>query len=266
MNKSILNLVLVGFVFSVFSAFTTNESETDPKSKSLLKALVAVNGGWQKLASKKDIEFTYVYHDFTKGKDVSKERYIFDGEVSWGEYEQHEVNILPKSKGLVRQFKKDGISKVTLEGKHVTTEEAIKSADFFRSVNYFWLTMMYKLEDPGTIHKYLGQETIDGIKYDRVSLTYDSNRTGKKVNDEYILYFNPKTHLIDQFMFSLLAWGITKPVLRMELNYELVEGVHVATKRTVFAPKKTGEYFRLGEFISKDIKFNNGFTVESLKL
>lgn len=266
MNKSILRFAFVVFVPVIFFAFTTTEFQTDPKSKSLLRALASVNGGWKKLASKKDVEFTYVYHDFSKGKDVSKERYIFNGEASWGEYEQHEVNILPKSKGLVRQFKKDGISTVTLEGKKVTTEEAIKSADFFRSVNYFWLTMMYKLEDPGTLHRYLGQETVKGIKYDKVSLTYDSKTVDKEVNDEYILYFNPETHLIDQFMFSLPAWGITKPVLRTELDYEVIDGIYLSTKRTIYAPNETGEYFTLGEFTSKDVKFNNGFTVENLKL
>lgn len=262
-----MNKLILKFVFSfLILGYAGQAQESDSQSKQLLKALTDVNGGWQKIASKKDVQFTYVYHDVKKGKDISTERYIFDKEISWGEYKQHEVNILPSTKGTIKQNKINGISKTLLNGKETTTPEAIKTASFFRSVNYYWFTMMYKLEDPGTIHKYLGKETIKGVSYDKVSLTYDSKVVGKEVNDEFILYFNPNTHLVDRFMFSLPAWGIQKPVLIMELDYEKIEDVHIATKRTAYAPNKSGEYSVLVQFTSKNIKFNNGFNVEDLKL
>ncbi|MEP3371940.1 MAG: DUF6503 family protein [Maribacter dokdonensis] len=266
MNKSILYLLFSFFTLSGLFAFIAIGQETDHKSKQLINALKDINGGWQKLSSKKDVQFTYIYHDLAKGKDISTERYIFNGEISWGEYKRHEVNILPDSKGLVKQSKRNGKSTVSLNEEIVYSSEAINSADFFRSVNYFWFTMMYKLEDPGTIYKYLGQEIVNGVNYDKVSLTYDAKVIGKKVNDEFILFFNTETHLIDRFLFSLPAWGIEEPVLIMELNYEKIEDILIATNRKVYAPNKNGEYFTLGEFISKDIKFNNGYTIEDLKL
>ncbi len=266
MNTSTSNFVILFFSIAFLFSLTGNAQETDSRSKQLLQAMTNVNGGWKKIASKKDVEFTYIYHDLKKGKDISTERYIFDNEVSWGEYKQHEVNILPGLAGIAMQNKINGIPKVTLSGKKITTQEAVNSADFFRSVNYYWFTMMYKLEDPGTIHKYLGQETVNGVKYDKVRLTYDAKLVGKEVNDEFILFFNPKTHLVDRFMFSLPAWGIKKPILIMVLDYEKIEDIHIATKRKAFAPNDSGEYFTLVEFTTKNIKFNNGFTIADLKL
>lgn len=254
------------FAIVISTVFTASAQKMDAKSEGLINALVSVNGGWQKLASKKDVEYTYVYHDLQKGKDVSLERYIFDGQASWAEYKQHEVNILPTQKGVAKQSALNGEYSVTLNGKSVTDKDAINSAIFFRSVNYYWLTMMYKLKDPGTIYKYLGNETVNGVNYDKVSLTFDAKDTGKEVNDEYVLFFNPKTHLVDRFFFSLPAWGITKPVLIMELKYEVIDDMHIATTRKVLAPNKAGEYGPYGMFTSKDIKFNNGFTKEDFKL
>ena len=126
--------------------------------------------------------------------------------------------------------------------------------------------MMYKLDDPGTYHKYLGQEEVNGVNYDKVSLTYEPSEVGKEVNDEYILYFNPTTHMVDQFMFSLPAFGVNAPILRMELDYELVDGVYIATKRRSYAPDATGKYSQNGEYTSKNIKFNNSFTMADLKI
>jgi len=267
MKKTILNIGVAILAILVLSAFTINDVETDPKSKSLLEALAKVNGGWQKIASKKDVEFTYRYHDLTKGTDLSTERYIFDGEASWAEYRNlHTANIMTDSKGVVKQNTVKGVTNITLNGEKVTDEKNVGTATFFRAVNFYWLTMMYKLEDPGTVHKYIGKENINGIDYDKISLSYDAKTTGKEVNDEYILYFNPETHLVDLFFFSLPAWGINKPVLRMELGYNKIEDVLIATSRKVFAPNPEGKYSLLGVFSTTDVKFNNGFTVEDFKL
>lgn len=267
MKKIILNITVALFAILILSAFTMSEIETDPKSKSLLEALASVNGGWKKIASKKDVEITYRYHDLTKGIDLSTERYIFDGEASWAEYRNlHTANIMTESQGVVKQNTIKGITNITLNDQKVTDEKNVGTAKFFRSVNFYWLTMMYKLEDPGTVHKYLGKENVNGIDYDKISLTYDAKIIGKEVNDEYILYFNPETHLVDQFFFSLPAWGINKPVLRMELGYNKIEDVLIATSRKVFAPNAQGKYSLLGVFTTSDIKFNNGFTLEDFKL
>lgn len=261
MNSKIGIIVL--FLAGVFSATAQN---SDEKSTELLNALVSVNGGYQKLATKKDVQFHYVYDNFAKGKDVSTERHIFDGEHSWASYEQHDLNVMPGQRGIALQSYVDSKPALTLNGKKITETKAIGGTVFLRKVNFYWFTMMYKLQDPGTNYKYLGTEKVGDITYDKVSLKYDAEVTKKEKNDEYILYFNPKTHLIDQFLFSLPDWGIEKPILKMTLSYENVDGILISTIRKGFKPKKKGGFEPIGVYTFSQIKFNNNFKKEDFLL
>jgi len=132
LKKSSLLLVLL------FSFSTVKAQQTDEKSKMLLNALVEVNGGYNKLSSKKDVQFTYVYDNFDKGKDVSVERHIFHGEHSWASYSQHDINVLPKVKGEAVQSLVDGKPQLTLAGKASTNEKALGGTVFLRKVNLYW--------------------------------------------------------------------------------------------------------------------------------
>jgi len=266
MNKSLSTFSIAAFAIILFSAFSFQNIDIDPKSKSLIDNLYEVNGGWDMLVSKKDVQYTYIYKDFKKGTDMSTERYIFDGEASWGEYSQHEANVLPGMEGVAKQCYMDGEAKISCAGKMITDPKAVGGTEFLRVANYFWFAMMYKLDDPGTHHKYMGQEEVNEVMYDKVSLSYNPQEVGKEVNDAYVLYFNPKTHLVDQFMFSLPALGVDKPILRMDLDYEKIDGVYIATTRRAYAPNKEGVYGQMGEYITKDIKFSNGFKKEDFKI
>lgn len=247
-------------------SFSTIKAQTDEKSKLLLDALVEVNGGYKKLSAKKDVEFTYVYDNFDKGKDVSTERYIFNGEHSWASYKHHEIHILPEKSGEAIQSLVDGKPQLSLNGKAFTNKKDVDFTVFLRKVNLYWFAMMYKLQDPGTNYKYLGTEEVNGVSYDKVSLTYNGDITKKELNDEYILYFNPKTHLIDLFYFSISAFGIDKPVLKMTLDYNVVDGILLSTVRKSYGPDKNGVYQLGGEYTISDVKFNNGFKKENFIL
>lgn len=263
MKKYSLAAALLIFSALIFStAFKIDHPIThssDQKSVALIKSLEKVNGGWKALSKLKDVEYLYTYDDKNKkAKDISIERYIFDGEQSWADYSAHEVNVMPGKSGKVKQCLMDGKAEITLDGKLVNDPKAVGGTAFLRSANFYWFTMMYKLNDPGTVNKYLGTEAVNGITYDKVSLTYEN--TGKSADDEYILYFNPKTHLVDRFYFSLPAMGVNQPVLRMELEYEKINGVYIATTRKGFFPNKEGVYSLGGVYTSSNIKFKNGFT------
>jgi len=249
-------------LLAIFSALNASIAQTDSKSTQLIDALVAVNGGYEKLASKKDVQFTYIYDNFDQGRDVSTERHIFHGEHSWGSYKEHKRNVFPDKEGLAVQSLVHGKPTLSLNGKEIKDEKALGATVFLRKVNFYWFTMMYKLKDPGTNYKYLGTEEINGNQYDKVSLIYDADVTKKEKNDEYILYFNPKTHLIDLFFFSLPDWGINEPILKMTLNYEVVNGLYISTVRKSFGPNDKGEYQQNGAYTFKDITFNNGFKPE----
>jgi hypothetical protein len=261
MISPIKNRLTTSIVALVFTLNITAQN-TDTKSAELLDALEAVNGGYEKLATKKDVQFNYVYDNFEKGKDVSLERHIFNGEQSWASYSQHDLNVLPGKRGTAVQSLVDGKPALTLNGKAITDAKAIGGTKFLREVNFYWFAMMYKLKNDGANYTYLGTEKVGKITYDKVSLTYSSEVTKKEQNDEYILFFNPKTHLVDQFFFSLPAWGVNTPVLKMTLAYEEIDGILVSTVRKGFGPDGSP----MGVFTFSNVTFNNGFKKESFIL
>jgi len=159
------------------------------------------------------------------------------------------------------------VPQMTLDGKFVKDQEALGATKFIREVNPFWFMMTYKLADPSTIHKYLGSEEVNGITYEKVSLKYKNEMTGKAADDEYILYYNTKSNLIDLFYFSLPAFGVNAPVLRMEISYDIIDGIYIPARRKSFGPNpETGEYVMNGEYTFSNIKFNNGFKKEDFVL
>lgn len=250
-----------------FSSDTIMAQQADERSLQLLDAMYGVTGDYADLWAKKDVRFDYVYDNFDAGKDVSEEKLIFEGEHTWASYSVHQRNVLPTQEGVAVQSFIDGVPQMTLDGKFITDEQALGATKFIREVNPFWFTMGYKLADPSTIHKYMGTEEVNGTKYDKVSLKYNNAMTGKPADDEYILYYNPSTHLIDLFYFSLPAMGVNDPIIKMELNYEVIEGIYVPTVRRSFAPNpSTGEYTMNGEYTFSNIKFGNGYKKEDFML
>ncbi len=239
-------------------------STDDPQS--ILAAIEYAQGGWGNLWNKKDVQYTYDYR-YPDGKaDISTERYIFNTEASFGNYTQHDINAMPGTKGDVMQYF-DGTSTMAMLGdKKVEDPQAIGGSEFLRRANYFWFVMPYKLNDKGTILKYMGQEDHNGTSYDKIEVTYDPAITGKEQNDIYILYVNPSTKMIDRFFFSLPVLGINAPVIVANYKYEDIDGQKVATKRTYFMPNEKGEYGETPNIVQtlSNVKFNNGFTAENI--
>ncbi len=235
--------------------------------KQALQAVANAHGGWKNLWGKKDVQFTYNYEITTENRaDVSTERYIFKNEISYGKYNRHQINILPKTEGEVIHLFKGDTTTVTLNGKLLTDPKTIVFSDFIRRANYFWFTMPYKLTNPGTIASYQGKETYNAVTYDLFKVTYDPKMTGKAQNDIYLLYVNPETHLIDRFKFSLPFAGITEPVILTNYSYENIDGQWVATHRDYFMPNANGDYANEPTFIQtlSAISFNNGYTLENI--
>lgn len=268
LRKSISFIQKFSFVaiasFMILSSVSAQK--IDAKSQALYNSLEKVNGGYKKLAAKKDVQFDYYYDDKAKGMDVSNEKHIFNGEHSWAEYTKHPVNVLPDMKGIAVQSLVNDKPAITLAGKKMMDEKALGGTVFLRKVNLYWFAMMYKLQDPGTVSKYQGQKEYKGKTYDVVSLSYESSVTKKEANDEYILYFNPETHLVDMFYFSVPAFGVNEPILIMELDYEKVEGILLSTVRRAYGPNAEGEYNQMGTYTTKNVKFKNKFVKEDFML
>lgn len=267
----------MNFKFSTLTLFVTclfallsiqlEAQQADAKSKMLLDQMYEVTGDYSKIWMKKDVQFDYLYDNFDAGKDMSQEKFIVEGEHTWASYTVHQRNVLPGQEGIAQQSLIDGKPQLTLNGKFVTDEQALGATKFIREVNPFWFMMTYKLADGATIHKYLGSEDVDGVQYEKVSLKYNNAQTGKPADDEYILYYNTKTKLIDLFFFSLPAMGVNDPIIKMEIDYQVIDGIYVPAKRRSFAPNPaTGEYTMNGEYTFSNVKFNNGFKKEDFML
>ncbi|MEM9928505.1 MAG: hypothetical protein AAF840_01675, partial [Bacteroidota bacterium] len=105
-----------------------------------------------------------------------------------------------------------------------------------------------------------------GIEYDLVDVTFQDGVGVAK--DRYLLYINPYTHLVDQFLFNVTAVGRTEPIM-MKYTYDTFAGgvkfPVVGQSRAAanwegdLAPKaKWSSRYR------KDFSFDNGYTLETI--
>lgn len=232
--------------------------------KSMLEAMAVACGGMDKLKALNDVEFDYHYTKSDGTQDISQERYIFEKEISWARYTKHEINVFPGIEGDAVQFFDGEKAMVYSGGVASDNPEAIGGSQFLRQANYMWFTMMFKLTDPGIISEYNGQEEMDGTMYDVVTVTYDPAITKKEQNDIYILYINPTSYLVENFKFSLPAFGVNDPILLAKVTYKEMDGIQVISKREMFSPSPEGGMVPMLTQRIENIKFNNGFTAEQL--
>ncbi len=234
---------------------------TPENPRSYIEAMATAIGGVDRLRALQDVEYQYTYRSEGK-EDVSVERYVFDGELSWGKFTKRENIMLPDLEGELIQGYNGKESWTTLDGKLLEDQEALKFADFVRKTDYYWFMMMHKLMDPGLSYAHKGTRTVDGIEYDLIEIGF--NAGVGDVQDTYLLYINPKTRLVDQFLFTVLDFGRKDPLL-MKVEYEEIDGVKLPAKRKYTpanwegVPEKEDSWT---DEISTNIKFNNGFKRE----
>ncbi|WP_394747546.1 hypothetical protein [Spongiimicrobium salis] len=253
----IISFVLITFTFSVQAQ----------EAKELIAKVVEANGGKIALHKLKDVSFDYTFKVEDKNiEDISKERYIFDGEVSFAEYTKRQVYALPQMPGktYTQYFNgKNSVSKI--DGKTITEQQPAFIGHILRKTNYYWFTMMFKLSDPGVNHKMLPSRNVDSINYKIVEMTFGDN-IGESSADKYILYINPKTYRVDQFLYNATGFGITKPSI-MKVTYEKIDGVYLSTYRK-YAPADWDGNTLEGswtEQFTNNIKFNNGYNLENIQ-
>lgn len=256
------SLYLVSFIAFFFFYLPANAQKMDVKSKDLLKKLDTTNGGYASLIKANDVEFTYtkVIHGNTR---VSNEQLIFKGEHSLSTYNGE----YKSQQGIIKRSSVNGKGTMSIDEQVLSEEKSKKVAVYANSITFYWFTMMYKLSDPSTISTYLGQEKIDSVTYNKIKLVFDYGQLDKKSNDEYLLYFNLDTHLVDVFMYSETNGDVLKnPKAKVFVTYKVVQGVYVPVIRKHFKPNEKGEWDIYGVFTFSDVVFDNGFVLEDFKL
>lgn len=238
--------------------------EHDP-ARRLIEEVVAAVGGVERLHTLRDVEYEYVYRNVETGEaDISLERYVFDGELSWARYTQRQTNWPPEARGELVQGYNGDSTWATLDGEPVTDPQLLRMSDFLRKTNYYWFTMMFKLLDPGLTYELMDPQVIDDgppEAYHRVKIGFEDN-VGD-VQDTYVLYIHPRTRLVDQFLFTVLDFGRADPLL-MKVEYEEIEGLKLPTERRYAPADWDGNILeeKWTEEISRNVRFENGFERE----
>lgn len=227
---------------------------TDPSGKDprrLVEQVVETVGGLDRLRELRDVEYRYTSLSGEQ-KEVSIERYVFDGELSWARYD-------PDTEGVVVVQGWDGQEWwVTMNDTLVTDPREDDRGRFSRKTNFYWLAMNFKLLDPGVTYEYEGTRSVGTIDYDLVRIGFGEGVGDAQ--DTYLLYINPYTQLVDRFLYTVMDYGRAEPRLKI-VHYKDVEGVKLPIYRSAINSNWEGEIIgeSWAEQISEDITFNNGF-------
>ena len=198
------------------------------KGQELVSTMVNEVGDYQTLLDKKDVVYTYTYTTADGKSDISTEKYIFDGELSYGLYEHHE-RTFPDLEGQIEQ----GFDGDEYWLKHnrelVQDEDRLKKVAFNRPTNFYWFAMFQKLLDPSVNYEFVKEETIKETEYDIVKITFNSD--DDQPTDIYQLYINKETSMVDQFLFTVADFGVIETPYLMILDYDEIDGMLIPAKR-----------------------------------
>ncbi len=240
------------------------EYKIQNKGHELVYGMVQHVGTYQKLIELKDVSYRYTYQTPDGKKDISIEKYIFDGELSYGKYEQHDRTFADLT-GIIEQGYDGQIYWLKHEGQVVDDSLKLKRVAFNRPTNFYWFAMFQKLLDPGVEYNYLGDTTIDNKIYDKVDISFQSE--DHKPTDIYRLFINQKTGLVDQFLFTVADFGVMETPLLMQCQYEKVDGLMIPNqrryKKSTWDAEVTDDPWIMVTW--SDISFNNNLTIEDFQ-
>ncbi len=208
-------------------------------ARKLVEEMVQTVGGLDRFRKHQNVEYTYIYRDPSGKEDVSLERYVFAHERSWARYTKHEVHVFPDNPGEVIQAFDGTQSWVTVGGQLLDDAKALKLTDFLRKTNFYWFTMMFKLLDEGVILRLEGVKEVEGVAYNVVRVEFPPGMGD--VQDTYLLYLHPETKLVDQFLFTVMDFGMKEPLL-MKVEYTDVEGLLLPATRRYTKSNWDGEF------------------------
>jgi hypothetical protein len=136
--------------------------------------------------------------------------------------------------------------KAALEGRPLDGQELSEYLNLANRVwtgETYWLLAPYKLRDPGAILAYEGEESAGGVVQDRLHLRFEN--VGLTPGDQFWLYVNRNTHLLDRWRFKLQ--GGTEGDFRWT-GWERFGGILLATERV----GATGERILFEDIIVTD--------------
>ena len=229
------------------------------KGHELVYNMVQTVGDYSKLSKKKDVVYTYTYETPDGKTDISTEKYIFDGELSFGAYSTHQ-RTLANLTGLIEQGYDGKTYWLKHEGNSIEDEASLKKVAFNRPTNFYWFAMFQKLLDPGVNYEFVEEKTIQDIAYNVVKVSFESD--DDKPKDIYQLYINKETNLVDQFLFTVADFGRMDTPSLMKVQYEKIDDLLIPTKRQYKRSNWSAEESELPwvNVSWTNIKFNNNLS------
>ena len=234
------------------------------KGHELVYKMVQKVGDYQMLSKHKDVVYTYTYQTPDGKADISSEKYIFDGELSYGEYRQHQ-RTLADLEGTIEQGYDGTEYWLKHNGEGIEDEASLKRVAFNRPTNFYWFAMLQKLLDPALNYEYIEEKKVGDTMYDIVKVSFVS--TEEKPTDIYQVFINKETLLMDQFLFTVADYGVMETPFLMQVKYEKVDDIWIPTKRQY---KKSTWDADVDEkpwihVTWSDIKFNNELSIADFK-
>ena len=168
-----------------------SEATVDPKAAAIADEVLQALGGREAWDATRFIRFSFAGRR-THHWDKHTGRHRLEGETQQGE------------KYVVLQDLDTKEGQVWLNGQPAPperTKDLLERAYGAWINDTYWLLMPYKLRDPGVNLAYAGEETIDGVTYDKLLLSF--NKVGLTPGDRYWAYINRNTKLMDRWAFHL---------------------------------------------------------------
>ncbi len=261
-------LLLLSISMCLLFSCTTKSNEDSKiefqnKGHELVYNMVQKTGSPEDFFGKKDVEYTYTYTRPDGKHDISTERYLFDGELSYGKYEHHE-RTFSDLEGTIEQGFDGEQFWLKQNGEMINDEDRIKRVSFSRPTNYYWFTMWPKLLDPGLTYEHKGEKTFGETTYDIVDVSFTND---DKAKDIYQLHINQETGLVDQFLFTVAEVGRVEQPLLMKVEHIEIDGLMIPAKRkykgsTWDADVDDNPWI---DVVWSNIQFNTGMTKEDFR-
>lgn len=228
-------ILLIGMlgILSCTSQDSTNqlivlEEKFQNKGHELVGKMVDKVGDYQTLKSKNGIISTYTFVRPDGKSEVSTEKYLFTEQLSYGKLHKHDYTF-PELEGVVEQGYDGDQIWMKHNGALVSDTSLLAKAEFNRSTNLYWFTLLQKLLDPDLFYDHIRVESIEDATYDVVLVRLDIE--GVKSTNTYELYINQETLLVDQLIYDSEDLPQESRPRLIQMSYEAVDGILLPTKR-----------------------------------
>ena len=193
-----------------------NDSPTPPSAQAVVDSAIAAHGG--AALDQALVTFNFRGDQYRIRQNEGRFHYRRTYTDSLGRTVRDGLT----NEGVYRVVNGDTVSLSTEEKSALTTT--------VNSVSYFAL-LPHPLQDPAVQPKYGGRDTLDGVPYHRIRVTFQQQGGGEDWQDVFMYWFRTDTYAMDYLSYAFgLAPGDTDTGTRFREAYNVrrINGVRVA--------------------------------------